>query len=178
MTTLYTPRLELVPISVESLRAELEDWTGAGRFLNAKVPTDYPAEGYDAAAVQWLIDTLEKLPADTPWQCFYIVWTEGERTLVGGLGFKGPPANRGVEIGYSVVASFRRRGIAVEAVSALVHHAFAQPDIDRVLADTMPELTPSIGVLTKCGFRHIGTGPEEGTIRYEKTKGIKTHSSA
>jgi RimJ/RimL family protein N-acetyltransferase len=36
-------------------------------------------------------------------------------------------------------------------VRALVDHAFAMPAVRRVTAETLPELTASIGVLEKCG---------------------------
>jgi RimJ/RimL family protein N-acetyltransferase len=39
-----------------------------------------------------------------------------------------------------------------------------------VTAETLPELTPSIGVLLKCGFRLEGEGSEPGVIRYQLTR--------
>jgi RimJ/RimL family protein N-acetyltransferase len=39
-----------------------------------------------------------------------------------------------------------------------------------VIAETLPELTPSIGVLGKCGFHLIGEGSEPGVIRFELTR--------
>ena len=44
------------------------------------------------------------------------------------------------------------------------------PAVQRVIAETLPELTPSIGVLGKCGFRFIGDGAEPGVIRFELTR--------
>jgi RimJ/RimL family protein N-acetyltransferase len=64
-----------------------------------------------------------------------------------------------------------RHGYATEAVRGLVAAAFALPEVRRVLAETLPELTPSIGVLHKCGFRLIGDGSEPGVIRFEITRG-------
>ncbi len=168
--TIETARLELVPSTLEMLRAELDDRSAPGRFLNARVPDDYPPAEYDADAIRWMIGLLEQQPGAAKWWVYYVVWTVDERTLVGGVGFKGPPVDGAVEIGYSVVGCFQRRGIATDAVRAIVSHAFAHPEIDRVEADTFPELIPSIGVLEKCGFRHIGDGPEPRTIRYRVTR--------
>jgi RimJ/RimL family protein N-acetyltransferase len=36
-----------------------------------------------------------------------------------------------------------------------------------VIAETYPHLTPSIGVMEKCGLAFAGEGSEEGVIRYE-----------
>jgi RimJ/RimL family protein N-acetyltransferase len=40
-----------------------------------------------------------------------------------------------------------------------------------VILETLPDLTPSIGVLEKCGFRFIGEGSESGVVRYERRTG-------
>jgi RimJ/RimL family protein N-acetyltransferase len=59
---------------------------------------------------------------------------------------------------------------------ALLHPAArraGRPHADRKLrlqGATLPELVGSIGVLRKCGFRHIGEGSEPGVIRYELTR--------
>jgi RimJ/RimL family protein N-acetyltransferase len=45
--------------------------------------------------------------------------------------------------------------------------AFALPAVRRVIAETLPELAPSIGVMRKCGFRLIGEGSRPGVIRFE-----------
>ena len=75
-----------------------------------------------------------------------------------------------VEVGYGIVSDQHRRGYASEAARALVGHAFARPAVRRVIAETYPELIGSIGVLRRCGFRHIGEGSEPGVIRYELTR--------
>jgi ribosomal-protein-alanine N-acetyltransferase len=91
-----------------------------------------------------------------------------QRVLIGSTGYKGPPSAEGtVEVGYSIVSDHRRRGYASEAVRGLVRHAFGVPEVRRVIAETLPELTPSIGVLRKCGFELVGEGSEPGVIRYE-----------
>jgi RimJ/RimL family protein N-acetyltransferase len=55
-------------------------------------------------------------------------------------------------------------------VRGLLSQAFALPAVHRVIAETLPELAPSIGVLRKCGFGLIGDGSEPGVIRYELTR--------
>ena len=57
-----------------------------------------------------------------------------------------------------------------EAVRGLLGRAFADPVVRTVIAETLPELTPSIGVLAKCGFHLIGEGSEPGVIRFELTR--------
>jgi [ribosomal protein S5]-alanine N-acetyltransferase len=73
-------------------------------------------------------------------------------------------------VGYGIVRDHQRQGYASETVRGLLERAFADPTVQRVIAETFPELTPSIGVLRKCGFRFIGDGAEPGVIRFELTR--------
>jgi RimJ/RimL family protein N-acetyltransferase len=99
----------------------------------------------------------------------------GPRELSAGLGATvpstWPPAADGtVEVGYGIVHDHQRRGYASDTVRALLNRAFALPQVHRAIAETLPELEPSIGVLRKCGFRLIGEGSEPGVIRFELTR--------
>ena len=72
-------------------------------------------------------------------------------TLVGVAGYKGPPSDGVLEIGYSVVPSWQRQGIATQASRALVEAAW-QRGATVIRAETLPHLEASIGVLRKLGF--------------------------
>jgi RimJ/RimL family protein N-acetyltransferase len=56
-----------------------------------------------------------------------------------------------MEIGYSVVPSWQRIGLATEACRALIESAW-QRGAQVVVARTLEGLEPSIGVLRKLGF--------------------------
>ncbi len=84
---------------------------------------------------------------------------------------KGKPTFDGtVEIGYSVLTEAQGLGYATEAVQGLVSWAFEHPEVLRVIAETLPELTPSIRVLEKSGFVSVAEGSEEGLIRFELSR--------
>jgi [ribosomal protein S5]-alanine N-acetyltransferase len=102
----------------------------------------------------------------------------GGRVLIGTAGYKGPPADGTVEVGYGIVTDHRRRGYASEAVRGLVARAFRVPGVRRIIAETLPELTASIGVLRKCGFELIGEGSEPGVIRFERTRAAYEENGA
>ncbi len=59
-------------------------------------------------------------------------------------------------------------GYATEAVAALLEWAFSHSEVKRIIAETYPTLTESIGVMEKNGFRFIGGGSGPGIIRYER----------
>ena len=48
--------------------------------------------------------------------------------------------------------------------------AFEASDVQRVIAETLPDLRPSIGVLERAGFRQLGEGSEEWAVRYAITR--------
>jgi RimJ/RimL family protein N-acetyltransferase len=99
---------------------------------------------------------------------YYVVLPGEARELIGVAGYKGPPGDDGaVEVGYGILGEHRRRGYASEATAALVARAFDDPRVTRVIAETLPELAPSIGVLHKLGFTlEEGAGSEPGVIRF------------
>jgi ribosomal-protein-alanine N-acetyltransferase len=76
--------------------------------------------------------------------------------LVGWGGFKGPPRDGVVEIGYEVAAARQGRGLATAAARAMLAEAFSDARVQRVLAHTLPERNASNHVLEKCGFRFEG----------------------
>ena len=82
--------------------------------------------------------------------------------LVGWGGFKGPPRDGAVELGYAVAPAREGRGLATAAVRAMVEEAFADPAVRAVIAHTLPEPGPSPRVLEKAGFRFAGDVTEHG----------------
>ena len=85
-----------------------------------------------------------------PWGTHLFLISE-PRTLVGWGGFKGPPADGTVEVGYSVSPEVEGRGIATAAVAAMVAKAEAA-GVASVIAHTLPERNASGTVLARNGF--------------------------
>ena len=170
MTVLCTARLRIIPATVELLRAEIGDRPAFARLLGAGVPDNWPPESA-ADAVPWFLQQLEAAPlVRAHWLAWYGVWrmSAGEPAiLVGGAGFKGPPQEGTVETGYSVLPQFHGQGFATEMVGALVSWALAQPQVERVVAETQGANTPSVRLLHKLGFTAVGSGSEDGSIRFE-----------
>jgi ribosomal-protein-alanine N-acetyltransferase len=171
-----TERLELIPGTPEVFRARVDDRDALARFLDARVPENWPPELYDQDAVDWTAKYFDANPDAVGWVLWFIVLRptgaeSGERTAVGCCGYKGKPSADGTcEIGYGVLAQFRRAGYASEAARALIGRAFSHPEVTRVIAETYPELAASIRVMEKNGLRFAGDGSEERVIRYELSR--------
>jgi len=170
---LRTERLELIACDAALAAADARyDHAELGRLLNARVPAEWPPELARDVLV-FFADVLRERPDQAGWWAWFIVHDEApaERTLIGGAGFKGPPTPDGmVEIGYAVLPAFQRRGYAREAAAALVRHAFAQPGVRHVEAETFPDHVASRRVLQHIGMTTCGLGEEPGTIRFRIAK--------
>ena len=165
---LTTARLDLVPCTLATLDAELDSSSSLALLLDAVVPAAWPPGEYDREAIEYFRERLSENPDAAGWYGWYAVLrAAGRRTVVGAGGFLGPPDAEGlVEVGYSIVPGFERRGLATELVAALVAHARASGRVHVIVAHTRPDNAGSLTVLTRSGFQPAGAGREPGTVRY------------
>jgi ribosomal-protein-alanine N-acetyltransferase len=85
---------------------------------------------------------------------------KGDDTIIGTAGFPSIDAEKyRAEIGYNLAYAHWGRGLASEAVRALVGLGFAQLNLHRIEATTNLDNTRSMRVLAKVGFT------EEGILR-------------
>jgi [ribosomal protein S5]-alanine N-acetyltransferase len=103
---------------------------------------------------------------DALWHSFFAYVDAGLGAIVGSGGFKGPPVDGAVEIGYNTAIACRGRGLASEGVSRLVRIAFLQAGVSEVRAETALDNAASRRVLLKAGFRHVGqrASDEDGAL--------------
>ena len=118
------------------------------------------AEGWDVfpQALQRSRDAVAADPDSTRWGTRLFVVDE-PRTLVGLGGFKGPPRDGVIEIGYAVAPSWEGRGIATTATRELLREAFTSPGLRAVIAHTLPRPGASVRVLEKTGFVPTARSP-------------------
>ena len=168
-SALETSRLRLVPATPALIDDELAGPERLAAALGAKLPVDWPPEHHDADTLEYWREQLSQ-PGAEGWWLYYMLLTEPDPPiLVGTVSYKGPPNDGVVEIGYSVVRSWRRRGLATEASRGLIEAAWEQ-GVKLVIAHTFADLEPSIGVLGKLGFEPAGLN-EEGELGFRLRRG-------
>jgi RimJ/RimL family protein N-acetyltransferase len=162
---LHTSRMRLVASTVELVRAELFDREAFARALAVEVPPDWPPDEA-ADAVPWFLERLEESAgADEGWYGFYGVALDGVRpVLVGGGGTIGPPQGGSVEIGYSVLPAFQRRGYALDMMTAIIAWIAADARVAQITAETDSDNVASQNLLERLGFTEIGPGREPGSL--------------
>jgi RimJ/RimL family protein N-acetyltransferase len=154
-----------MPATVALARAEIGNRGEFARLMGASVPDNWPPETL-ADALPLFLSWLEAAPDCVGWFSWYAL-AAAERVLVASGGFKGPPQDGTVEIGYSVLPQFQGRGYATEMAGGLVWWAMRQPGVARVVAETEWANPASVRVLIKAGFAPSGSATEPGGARFE-----------
>jgi ribosomal-protein-alanine N-acetyltransferase len=147
-----TSRLRLVALTEKLARLQLEDRSAFFQALGVCEEASWPPQLMDEGAMRWLSDELAQHPDHVGWYNWVYVSPSLNR-LMGIGGFKGAPNRDGiVEIGYSMLISFREQGLATEGVTALLDWAYAHDSVNGVIAHTKSHRNPSHRVLEKAGF--------------------------
>jgi RimJ/RimL family protein N-acetyltransferase len=127
------------------------------RSLGCDVAEDWAVFAH---SVQRARDAVAEDAASARWGTRLFV-VDDPPTLVGWGGFKGPPGNGTVELGYAVAPAWRGRGVASDAVGEMLCEAWAAPAVLTVLAHTLADRNASVRVLEKAGFVRDGAPIDE-----------------
>jgi ribosomal-protein-alanine N-acetyltransferase len=154
MSELRTERLVLRPLTMSDHVALLAHWSAplVRRFLfDDKTPT--------AALVTEFVVASQKDFALAGYGLWSLWPAERESGLIGTIGLRrlvhGP--TDAIEIVYSLEPEYWGRGLAVEAATAVLSHAFETVGLDRVLAEIDEGNIASAGVAARLGMRPVGT---------------------
>jgi RimJ/RimL family protein N-acetyltransferase len=141
-----TTRLTLRPLAVgdaEALHAIYSD---------AEAMTWWSHPPHDM--IEETRDRVERNVSAADWRAWAITLT-GDDTAIGTLAAHEKRQGKVVEIGYSLIRAEWGKGIAREAVSALITQLFAEGN-RRLFADTDPDNLASNRLLERLGFTREG----------------------
>lgn len=158
---ILTQRLRLAAITPDLLRLDKPDLS---RLLHAEVPDLWPPEHWEPHVYEFIERQSHETPHAIGWNR-YVVLRSRIPVLVGTLGGF-PRTSMETEVGYSILTPWQGYGVATEGLRALVDEIFLTREVSAISAQTFPHLVASVRVLEKCGFRHVGRGDDEGTVRY------------
>ena len=167
---LKTGRLLLVAITSGMLIAE-QDFHVAelARLLKSRVTAEWPPEHWEPHVYRFILKQYEERPDTFGWHR-YVLLTDRlgrRRTLVGALGAF-PKAEGDVEIGYSTLPEYQRRGYGTAAARVLVEWLLGLDGIRSVSAQTYLRLPESIKIMERCGMSFVGSGDDPDTVRYRR----------
>jgi [ribosomal protein S5]-alanine N-acetyltransferase len=160
MTTLRTPRLDLVPFDPVAIgELILGNRAAAEGVLGSTLPAEFPNDDDLTGFLQIQLQRMRDSPDRLNWMARLMM--SKNREIVGHCGFHGPPDVVGrAEIGYTVFTAYRGQGLAKEAARALAEWAFAQGE-QEVFASVSPNNAPSLAIVRSLGFTQVGTQEDE-----------------
>ena len=149
--------MRLVPIPVKRLHELVDDRDALAKLAGATPSPEWPSA-----------DLREALSFLASQEAIVYAIVSGPE-IVGDIGFHGPPDEQGaLEVGFFVVPSARRLGIASDALETLARDAIAR-GISLVRARCNADNTASIRVLEKAEFRRVAE--VESVIEWELYSG-------
>ncbi len=167
-----SPRLVLPFLSVPEMERLIErDVAAVATPLAADLSERWLAEAEPLLRIR--VAQLRDEPEQAPW-ILRAILLDGDppHPAIGFINFHDGPRDRGwVEVGYTILPEWRRRGYAAEAVAALCGWAHRN-GADRFRASVSPANGPSLGLVAKLGFGWIGEqwDPDDGLeLVFERT---------
>jgi [ribosomal protein S5]-alanine N-acetyltransferase len=158
-----TERLEVVSLSAAHARAATDYREEFAAMLDAEIDDDWPLPDF-AEYLPVMARTLER---DAELMAYGgVIILREPRIVIGEVGLHGAPRDGRAEVGYSIVPSRRKRGIATEALQGLMKWSYETLAISRLAARCLPENHPSKRVLEKNGFRFVSGPDREGLLHY------------
>jgi RimJ/RimL family protein N-acetyltransferase len=160
MRTLKTSRLRLDPVTP----ANAEVLWRVLQAPNLREYQDLP----DLSLEQFVAAVCERpqeLQPGATGRFEWLVYRDGGGEAVGWISLRIAERTRSTgEIGYSIVRDFRGRGIATEAVAALIEEGFESAGLQRIRAYCVPDNLSSRRVLRNNRFEDDGILPHGATL--------------
>lgn len=164
MENIVTPRLYLIPFTLEAVKAAMIGNSELTELLSVTVLPFWPGEEL-AQNLPFIADILdEKNPLNKKWaspkQWGSLIIHKAENTLIGKAGLKIIPDLTGsptgsTELGYEIFPPYQRQGYGSEVAKALVDWGLSQPDIQSITAGCDRDNIASKRVLEKVGMQLI-----------------------
>jgi len=166
---LETTRLKLVPLQHEQLILFKNDPRALAENLGIRYIERQgdPSTAADVEeAIEFWIKNTKEHREHFEWFTSWEIILKEENVAVGGIGFAGLPNEDGRSMtGYGLDVRYHKRGIASEALQAIITWAFKNESLKAIIADTPVLNFPSQRVLQKNGFSEITR--DESLIHWE-----------
>jgi RimJ/RimL family protein N-acetyltransferase len=152
------------------VRATMADIDHPSPYLRAGIEHGFADREEGVGMLRDVMNQFAAKPRPARWSCYWSIDRAVDR-MVGLSGFKAPPADDSVEIGYLTFPGCEGCGYATRTIAQLV--ALAWRDVAQVVAHTLPVANASNTALVRQGFIRAGEtiDPEDGLVwRWEKSQ--------
>jgi [ribosomal protein S5]-alanine N-acetyltransferase len=152
-------------LAIDSKMAQTLE-AGAAEFTTSLGAQVGSCEDLVREVVRQTLAMIAAVPREVPWGG-YLTLDSDRATVVGTCGFKsGPSENGRVEIAYFTFPEFEGQGFATAMAEKLISLARASPEVQEIIAHTLPEPNASGRILTKVGMQWVGEvdDPDDGKL--------------
>jgi ribosomal-protein-alanine N-acetyltransferase len=160
MRTIGTPRLRLVPVTLENA----DQLWNVLQQPDLREYQDLPE--VDRPQFRRMVAARPRSLTPGSWGRFeWLIYIEGVEDAIGWASLRiAERSTSAGEVGYSILREYRGRGFASEALRGIVDEAFSSLEMRRVRAYCVPDNVPSRRVLRNAGFEEDGVLPHGATV--------------
>jgi RimJ/RimL family protein N-acetyltransferase len=164
---ILSERLALHHIDSNDLITLLEDPTDQSIYFEKPYENPHGVLVRESGPLRWRVPQVKSNPELNKWFVRFIV-LKNTNEIIGSTSFHSAPDQDGmIEIGLGIEENFRNNGFGTEAVSAMWKWVIEQPGVRTLRYTVSASNLPSISIINKFGFKHVGQqideedGPEE-----------------
>jgi ribosomal-protein-alanine N-acetyltransferase len=164
---LESERMHLVPMDRETMEMSISDREAAISSMGVSSHGAEPLPEWMKNIYRIKIARMAEAPDAWLFCTYFVMVLKESGESAGEIGFKGPPAEGKVEVGYGTREIHQGKGLMTEALRTLSEWTFGQMQhpVQTIIAHTEKDNAASRRVLEKAGFTR--TGEEEGQDLWE-----------
>jgi len=162
-----TERLSLYLIAPNELITLFEDPENLSIYAGKPFTNPHRVLIDDSGPLPWRVPQVKEDPSVNIWFVRWIV-LKATNEIIGSVSFHGAPNHSGmIEIGLGIEPSFQNQGYASEALMGMWSWVIDQPGVQTLRYTVSATNKPSMRIIEKFGFTHVGQqldeidGPEE-----------------
>ena len=162
-----TERLSLYLIEAVDLITLFEDPKNLSIYAGKPFTNPHRVLIDDSGPLPWRVPQVKEDPSRNIWFVRWIVLKESGE-IIGSASFHGAPNEAGmIEIGLGIELAFQNEGYATEALMGMWSWVLDQPGVKTLRYTVSATNKPSMRIIEKFGFKHMGQqldeidGPEE-----------------
>lgn len=162
-----TERLSLYLIAPNELITLFEDPENLSIYAGKPFTNPHRVLIDDSGPLPWRVPQVKEDPSVNIWFVRWIV-LKATNEIIGSVSFHGAPNHSGmIEIGLGIEPGFQNQGYASEALMGMWSWVIDQPGVQTLRYTVSATNKPSMRIIEKFGFTHVGQqldeidGPEE-----------------
>lgn len=165
---IVTPRLDLHLIPIPELLLLHEDPDNPALLADRNFTNPHNELSHEhSGPLRWRVPQVKADPTVNIWFIRWIVLRE-TKEIVGSISFHSSPDDSGmIEIGFGISRECRNNGLGTEALLGMWSWVITQPGVKILRYTVSASNLPSMAIISKFGFSHVGQqideedGPEE-----------------